>query len=1134
MPDTATENVLSPEALVEFIDGLAPSGFTATPAQAAAARNVLAVLAARGELPRHGGEIAAWLGPVFCTTPAEQALFERFCRRWAPPPSESAAGGPRDARAAALEAARDRARKRWLHAGIALFFTVIAVIAAALYLHHRMRADPLPYRPQRPAVPALAGAEAQLLSPGGRAPVSGATVWYDGRRFVTDRNGRFPINAAPSSPSPILITHPSFDPVFALANWRSSPVFRFDHLRPGMTWSLLVPITRQRTVIPGGWRGFLVRYPWEFRLAVLLAGALPFLAWFLWGRLQRARLRRKASRFLPRELGIAVRHPSGSLFQETHLRRSIEQLRGKQKQETLQLDFDATVLATAENAGIITPVLRARLAPPEHLALIEQTTLDDCQTRWCETLLDRLESGGVSVGRYYFSQSPRYARPAGAFSGGNEAPRPLSELASSRNWARVILFSDGRCLFGANGEPLDWVESFLEWPERILLTPNAPECWGELEQVLTRMGFLMAPASPEGIALVTELLGGARPATPPGEAFAPYPAVLRREPERWLERAPPSEARLARLLAQLREYLTAEGFQWLAACAIFPAVSWPLAVWLGRSRGKPKQTEGLLLRLITLPWFRFGFMPKWLREALLIRLSPDADAQIRRDLDAFLSQRSRPGGGSDLRLAAGESREPAEDDLLSDHVFAQFLAGVRADRLSLAAPRGWRKFLFEHGLARFGLKPIAAAALLAVSVLGSVLAGEAVLARFGKPQVITDVIGYQEKKYDQPAEELDPVSMRALDVAASMVGGRLFQAGLSAQGFDYIKWCFAQAALILRLPDPVSGKSRIDQLTPIAASQLGTLKLSGRGLLLAPGRFVEAVSPQPPLVRYLVGEFAGGSGASYRASAEPPPTYYLAGSILSNPIQIRPIQINRADGLPYVFISPGTFTMGCSPGDNQCDDDEKPTHPVTITKGFWIGQTPVTQEAYRRVTGKSPSRFQGSNLPVEQVSWNDAVSYCGAVGLRLPTEAEWEYAARAGSPSARYGNLDDIAWYADNSGRQRFDSTALFRPNGSDYVNQLGKNGNSTHPVGQKLPNAWGLYDMLGNVWEWTADWYDKYDYSRRVAVDPTGPAAGSDRVLRAGSWSNYPVYVRASFRDGYGAADRNYAVGFRCAGELH
>ena len=110
-----------------------------------------------------------------------------------------------------------------------------------------------------------------------------------------------------------------------------------------------------------------------------------------------------------------------------------------------------------------------------------------------------------------------------------------------------------------------------------------------------------------------------------------------------------------------------------------------------------------------------------------------------------------------------------------------------------------------------------------------------------------------------------------------------------------------------------------------------------------------------------------------------------------------------------------------------------------------MGQTPVTQEAYQRVIGSNPGNFTGARLPVGQVTWDQSKSYCEAVGMRLPTEAEWEYAARAGSPAARYGNLDEIAWYTGNSGSK-------------------------THEVGQKKPNDFGLYDMLGNVWQWTAD----------------------------------------------------------------
>ena len=216
-------------------------------------------------------------------------------------------------------------------------------------------------------------------------------------------------------------------------------------------------------------------------------------------------------------------------------------------------------------------------------------------------------------------------------------------------------------------------------------------------------------------------------------------------------------------------------------------------------------------------------------------------------------------------------------------------------------------------------------------------------------------------------------------------------------------------------------------------------------------------------------------------------------------------EVNPKDGLAYVWIQPGTFTMGCSPGDTQCDSDEIPAHQVTMTRGFWMGQTDVTQEAYQRVTGKNPSEFKGPKLPVESVTWDDAQSYCRVVGMRLPTEAEWEYAARAGSRGSRYGDLDQIAWYGANSG---------------------GK----THEVMQKQPNAWGLYDMLGNVWQWTADWYaDKYPGN--AETDPQGPASGRNRVLRGGSWYNNPANLRASYRVRVVPEYHNDNLGFRCLG---
>ena len=256
------------------------------------------------------------------------------------------------------------------------------------------------------------------------------------------------------------------------------------------------------------------------------------------------------------------------------------------------------------------------------------------------------------------------------------------------------------------------------------------------------------------------------------------------------------------------------------------------------------------------------------------------------------------------------------------------------------------------------------------------------------------------------------------------------------------------------------------------------------------------------------------------------------------------------DGLIYVWIPPGTFDMGCSPGDDECDSDEE-RHTVRISNGFWLGQTEVTVGAYRRFVektgGKMPSEpnFLGRALnagwkdaqqPIVNVNWAEARAYCEWAGGRLPTEAEWEYAARAGSQSARYGRLNSIAWSADNSGNP-LDSTNAWAVRAGKDINKyskiLAENGNRIHPVGLKQANRWGLRDMLGNVWEWCSDWYDKDYYSESPAADPQGPGSRDGRVVRGGSWDLVPRNVRSSFRVRGDPGLRLYDIGFRCVGEV-
>jgi formylglycine-generating enzyme required for sulfatase activity len=230
------------------------------------------------------------------------------------------------------------------------------------------------------------------------------------------------------------------------------------------------------------------------------------------------------------------------------------------------------------------------------------------------------------------------------------------------------------------------------------------------------------------------------------------------------------------------------------------------------------------------------------------------------------------------------------------------------------------------------------------------------------------------------------------------------------------------------------------------------------------------------------------------------------------------VRENPKDGLEYVWIPPGTFMMGCSPGDREYDDDENPAHQVTITRGFWIGQTPVTVGAYKRfaeATGRqmpqAPSFNNGwtnESMPIVNVDWSDAEAYCQWVGGRLPREAEWEYAARGRTTGARYGPIDEVAWYSDNSG-------------------------NHAHDAAKKRANGLGLYDMLGNVWQWMSDWYGGDYYQNSPSQDPLGPTSGLLRLLRGGSWYNGPRDVRASFRGGGDPASGAIDLGFRCVGEV-
>ncbi len=693
----------------------------------------------------------------------------------------------------------------------------------------------------------------------------------------------------------------------------------------------------------------------------------------LWRWNQQAFLKRQLPISPPDLKQLFIKPIDTDLFPAIQLARSSQQLRKHIDVPSKELDIKASLNATLDNAGFFVPVYATRKQSPEYLILVDRVTFKDHHSYLVDELLKRLHDEGLYFEQFYFDADPRrcYAKD-------DNQPIPLLMLASRYPEYRLLIFSDAQGLIDPlTGQLAVWVSQLFDWEQRSVLMFSIEAHLQYRQQLLQGMDFMVVPANEQGLAMLAAQWR-AEPISLQSPDSKHYPRYLLLRPHRVLERHPLDKDELAQLMAQLEEYLDAKALLWLAACAVYPEVKWQLTVYLGQELNVLSAAR--LGQLAKLPWLRYGYMPDWLRRALIVRLSKQQDKQIREVLTALLMQTidkselefnvALPKGAvATMRwLLKRWAKQTNQWDDLRDTVFISFMQ----NDLSVRLPRVWRQIIQINKDYR---------------VVANVILG-----------IFTEL----------PLKNSQPLEPK------------------------------------LKADDIIQDKLKADDI----------------------------------------------------------------------------IQDKLKDGTlaPEMIIVPaGEFMMG---DDSSNYDDEKPIHKVTIAQPFAIGKYQVTFDDYDKyceATGaKKPDDecWGRGKRPVINVSWNDAQKYCQWLSeqtgrhYRLPTEAEWEYACRAGSTTKwccgdDESQLKDYAWYDKNSDSK-------------------------THPVGEKKPNKFGLYDMHGNVWEWCEDsWHENYNGA------PTDGSAWKNynenkSLLRGGSWDDSANYCRSANRGRYNQDNRYYNFGVR------
>jgi formylglycine-generating enzyme required for sulfatase activity len=1035
------------ERLLSLVDELRRAGYPVGVEQCLAAQDLLLALAARDALPDDRQGLATLLGPIFCKSPAQQEDFRARFDRWAGAPGVGLADATHQG--ALHEALRDNELGSWVWT-LVLAVSVVAVhVALSLTLT----------RSTRP--------------PAGKAP---AAV-----RMHAARPG--PPVAEEVQPGPVVEAHPDF--LGAIKR----PTGGANVSAAARPSSRVPTDTGRRSRIA---------------TAMLLVVTLPLVAlaaWrFWWARRARLFLSRRTATGPP-ELGrVAVRGVRGRLYRGEGLTRTTRDLSRRRPVPSHDLDVVATVEATVRHAGWFTPHPGRRRAVPEYLVLVDRAGYRDHQARLVNELLDRLVDDGLHVTRYFFDGDPRVCHTGWSGVGATSA----RELAGRYSNHRLLVVSDGAGLVSPlTGEPVAWSDQFGRWPERVLLTPEPLDRWGDRECALAGLGWTIMPATEDGLTAIAGVLNFEPPAPLAGaRPSLPLLDIIGAHPRRWLGRLEPRPDELDRLLEGLRDYLGEADFEWLAACAIYPELHWDLTLFigtrLGGAEGRPPD-PARIAALARLPWFRHGAMPDWLRTRLVGAMSPARERDVRRALQAlFLTALERPADGLELEIAHDRRgtigrlatrvfrilRDSAPDDSpLRDLVFAAVMTGHRPPRLGLSLPLdllGLLSDLPAHLAPRRAATPRSPVLLLrfAVPILTASLLLLATLPglRFDTPSTSPSVgVSIKTSATDRP-------------LVASSNSVWLPKGYEVSEPFEPAPDAPDEAMRLRRLSDNV---------------EFYRLK---RGVYLPVGYepesnnmddLVEVIWPRV-IVRTWdkMVRFIRISGKTYRRGDPRTNTGPLAHWVRVSGFYIQETEVTNGEIEGYLESYP------------KAEENLR----------TW-------REYYKTVRGTVKPIEKAKRFPAACISYLTAETYAEDMAGRLPTEAEWECAAKSGNDN----NI--FPWGPEFPKRGEQPKANIMGP---------GKVGPAEVQTFRYDKTDDGVFDMAGNVRELCLDAFRPYqeivppeNSTRLPLIDPRqGAEPRPDRatryVVRGGGYISSLQKAQVFYRDGIKAAETAGDVGFR------